>query len=86
MMTSRRIDGANVRVGYFTTADGTTIRNGHWCPEGRQPSGSVVLLGGRKEFLENTPKPQPTSTRGASRSSVSTGAARGFRAACCRTG
>lgn len=52
MTTSRRIDGASVRVGYFTTADGTTIRSGRWCPEGRQRSGSVVLLGGRKEFLE----------------------------------
>ena len=52
MTTSRRIDGATLRIGYFTTADGTAIRSGHWCPEGRQPSGSVVLLGGRKEFLE----------------------------------
>ncbi|MGA8242291.1 MAG: alpha/beta hydrolase [Desulfobacterales bacterium] len=52
MITPRRIDGANVRIGYFTTADGTTIRNGFWSPESKNPRGSIVLLGGRKEFLE----------------------------------
>jgi lysophospholipase len=46
------IDGTNVRIGYFTTADGTTIRNGVWSPESKYPRGSVVLLVGRKEFLE----------------------------------
>ena len=52
MITPRRIDGANVRIGYFTAADGTTIRNGLWSPESKNPRGSIVLLGGRKEFLE----------------------------------
>jgi len=52
MITPGPIDGANVSIGYFTTADGTTIRSGRWFVEGRKPCGSVVLLGGRKEFLE----------------------------------
>jgi lysophospholipase len=52
MITPRRIDGANVRIGYFTASDGTTIRNGLWSPESKNPRGSIVLLGGRKEFLE----------------------------------
>ena len=52
MTTPGPVDGANVRIGYFSTADGTTIRSGRWLVEGRRPRGSVVLLGGRKEFLE----------------------------------
>jgi lysophospholipase len=52
MITPGPIDGVNVSIGYFTTADGTTIRSGRWFVEGRKPCGSVVLLGGRKEFLE----------------------------------
>jgi lysophospholipase len=52
MIKPRNIDGANVRIGYFTTADGTSIRNGLWSPERKIPRGSVVLLSGRKEFLE----------------------------------
>jgi lysophospholipase len=52
MTTPGPIDGANVRIGYFTTADGTTIRNALWSPASKNPRGSVVLLGGRKEFLE----------------------------------
>ena len=52
MITPRRIDGANVRFGYFTTADGMLIRYGRWSYESKNPRGSVVLLGGRKEFLE----------------------------------
>ena len=52
MITPGPIDGTNVRIGYFTTADGTAIRNALWSPESKNPRGSVVLLGGRKEFLE----------------------------------
>jgi lysophospholipase len=52
MTTPGPNDGANVRIGYFTTADGTSIRNALWSPASKTPRGSVVLLGGRKEFLE----------------------------------
>jgi len=52
MTTPVPIAGANVRIGYFTTADGTIIRNALWSPESKNHRGSVVLLGGRKEFLE----------------------------------
>jgi lysophospholipase len=52
MITPGPVDRVNIRTGYFTTADGTAIRNAIWSPESQQPRGSVVLLGGRKEFLE----------------------------------
>jgi len=52
MITPGPTNGANVSIGYFTAADGTAIRNALWSPRGKNPLGSVVLLGGRKEFLE----------------------------------
>ena len=52
IMVPSEIDGTNVCFFYFTTADGTTIRCARWYPEMIQPCGSVVLLGGRKEFIE----------------------------------
>ncbi|MFZ0613250.1 MAG: alpha/beta hydrolase [Desulfobacterales bacterium] len=45
-------DRAPVRFGTFTTADNTRLRSGRWDPGGLQARGSVVLLGGRKEFIE----------------------------------
>ncbi len=45
-------DRVPVRFGTYTTADATRLRSGRWDPAGRQVRGSVVLLGGRKEFLE----------------------------------
>lgn len=45
-------DRSSVRLGTVTTADGTRLRSGRWDPGGMQARGSVVLLGGRKEFIE----------------------------------
>ena len=37
---------------YFTSGEGISIRYHRWLITGRRPIGSVILLGGRKEFLE----------------------------------
>ena len=37
---------------YFTSAEGISIRYHHWLNTKSRPNGTVILLGGRKEFLE----------------------------------
>ena len=38
--------------GYFTSTEGISIRYHRWSPARCHPVGTVILLGGRKEFLE----------------------------------
>ena len=37
---------------YFTSDEGISIRYHHWLNTKNRPNGTVILLGGRKEFLE----------------------------------
>ena len=39
-------------IGYFTAFDDTSIRFGVWDCKAKAKKGSVILLGGRKEFME----------------------------------
>lgn len=41
-----------MRFGYFTTTDNVSIRYGIWDCGAETKKGSVILLGGRKEFME----------------------------------
>ena len=46
------LTGDMASVGRFTTGDGLSIRYGIWPPTDSRCRGSVLLLNGRKEFLE----------------------------------
>jgi lysophospholipase len=49
---TRRPDQALPNCGYVTSGKGISIRYHRWLMSQRRPIGTIILLGGRKEFLE----------------------------------
>lgn len=53
------------RYGFFKSDDGIQLRYGHWSYQGDLNNGTVIILGGRAEFMEKyTETIQQVTTRG----------------------